>query len=129
RTLLGINSPASEENIDPNSRGFNGRSLNSGEQYNNPETLNKDCIQKNTGDYCFTNHSKKKLKVNLTSIGNGTKTLTLDIGQTQCFYELTAIAWNYLFQEVVEGPYMGPPFKGEGQIRIEKCKSKTFEIR
>ncbi|MBK6903351.1 MAG: hypothetical protein IPH04_11225 [Saprospirales bacterium] len=45
--LLGINVPSSGGGVDNNAnRGFN-RPLNSNEQYNNPETVNKECETKN----------------------------------------------------------------------------------
>src|SRR6185436_369767 len=65
--LLGINFSSSSpgnSNNNPN-RGFNSP-LNSNEQYNNPETVNRECEKNNTGDICFHNSSPFKINIHLT---------------------------------------------------------------
>ncbi len=125
--LLGINVPSSGGGVDNNAnRGFN-RPLNSNEQYNNPETVNKECETKNTGDYCFTNNSSFKVGV---GVGMGQVpndyVMTLSPGQSQCFYSLLSKSYNYnVNKEFQPGKWNHEM----GQILVEKCKSKTFVIK
>jgi hypothetical protein len=102
-------------------RGFNGP-LNSNEQYNNPGTVSKDCETKGVGDFCFENRTKAKIYV---YVGSRTYDMTLDAGQTQCFYNLKSGSYNY----GISGHSLGYRDIGEGQILVEKCKSKTFTIK
>jgi len=132
--LLGINI----DNGDMVNRGFNNQPLNSGEDYNNPETVNDDCKEKGTGDYCFANYSTKALKVSVFRSGGGyINSLTLEPKQTQCFYDLKALTLDYeIVVPAVAGQtyYFGKSgaFKSifsSGQIKVEQCKSKTLEIK
>ena len=132
--LLGIN----KGNNDLANRGFNNQPLNSGEDYNNPETVKDDCKEKRTGDYCFANYSTKVLKVSIFRSGGGyINALTLDPKQTQCFYDLQASTLDYeIVVPAVAGQtyYFGKSgaFKSifsTGQIKVEQCKSKTLEIK
>lgn len=135
--LLGINVAVDGGNNNSN-RGFNGSPLNSGEQYNNPETVNKECENKNTGDYCFTNNSKYNVTVTLfNSNGNGiyyNKEMTLSPSQTQCFYSIPVSVANYAVRFLGindSNHYQNTNNKrdfSQGQINIEKCKSKSLTI-
>lgn len=126
--LLGVNSISNNRD----NRGFNSP-LNSNEQINNPETVNKDCATKNFGDYCFANSSKFFAKISLyvytTDNKRNDRYMTLAPGQTQCFYSLPS---NYTKSEYEikyykeDGNYAG---ESRGEILIEKCKSKTFTIK
>ena len=62
-------------------------------------------------------------------INNGeSKELTLAPGQTQCFYNLKAQEWEYKITKPSTSMYH-VNLIGEGQVLIEKCKSKTFLIK
>ena len=123
--LLGISTLDGSQNSLSN-KGFNNRPLNSNEFYNNPETVSKDCVTKNTGDYCFENKTKTKMIVQIYSPNKGGQRTTVDVGQTQCLYNLSAENWNYEISTGTQGNFAG---EGNGQILVEKCKSKTFIIR
>lgn len=129
--LLGINvsSSGSGANIGNADRGFN-RPLNSNEQYNNPGTVNKECETKKTGDYCFSNYTKDNLRIEI----NAKVVLTLKPGQTQCLYDLNAQAYSYKIlgekdKNYGQGTSYWGPIYAYGTALIEKCHSKTFEIR
>ncbi len=129
--LLGINIPNNDEENSSN-RGLN-TPLKSKENYNNPKTVNNDCETKNTGDYCFQNNTRYDLVVLLKygQIYNRTiASCTLKPSEKQCFYNLNKGPLNYYISvntktwtEAVNG------YKVNGQINIEKCKSKTFIIK
>ena len=149
--ILGIDiSSDSPDNNNGTNRGFNNTSLSSNEFYNNPETVNKFCEQKNTGNYCFKNGTNKKLKVFIgnkevrnVTLDNSSKNITLAPGQTQCLYDLDTKGWKYQIREATEvitrmvseaeaasnknAEYQFEPL--EGEILVEKCKSKTFVIK
>src|ERR1035437_3786919 len=126
RELLGINTGGSTSNGSSN-KGFN-RPLNSNESYNNPETVNQKCKEKNTGDYCFMNSTGNELNVFINwtlppQSGEQQHNITLSPGQTHCIYDICAGPHNY---EI--GGF--PNYRKEiGQINVEQCKSKTFEIK
>lgn len=117
-------------------RGFNNVPLNSNEVYNSPSSVSHSCETNNTGDYCFKNITTNDLVITITvspasntlngSVAyayNSPKTITLTPGQTQCFYNLTAVIHSYR----VTNPRINYPV-GQGEIQVEKCKSKTFVI-
>ena len=118
--LLGINVSSSNNagNTGNSDRGFN-RPLNSNEQYNNPTTVNKECETKSIGDFCFENRRGKQVEVYDNSRN---KTMMLAPSQTQCYYN--AVAGNYNYR-IDENGYV----IAQGQILVEKCKSKTFTIK
>ncbi len=132
-SLLGINVSGSVSNTN---RGFNNRPLNSNEDYNNPELVNKACENSNTGDYCFCNTTNDNFIVSLNA--NGTA-LQLSPGQTQCLYNLAAKSYTYhimgdhdygrggLTIYGVSSKYWY--VHGTGQFLVEKCKSKSFTIK
>ena len=129
--LLGININSDNANLN---RGFNNQPINSSEDYNNPGTVNPDCKEKNTGDYCFVNNTKLTLIVRIKRYTE----LTLNPGQTQCFYNQLAGTYNYTIHEKGGVEYgqvyysygnAVKPFTRAGQISIEQCKSKTFTIK
>ncbi len=133
--LLGINVETNGTKNNSN-RGFNNRPLNSNENYNNPETVNKDCETNNTGDYCFTNNTQHKLQIDITGTEKYNRnSLTLDAGQTQCFYNLIVQPYNFSY---VQLDYVNNSrdyrtynnrIEARGQIFVEKCKSKTLIIK
>ena len=95
---------------------------------------NPNCRQDNTGDYCFTNTTKLNLTIQLEV--RNQSALTVDPGQTQCFYNLTGGAYEYSIYETRygKGPYYVPPgvrapYYINGQVYIEQCKSKIFNIK
>jgi len=129
--LLGINVPSanSETNNNNSNRGFN-RPLNSNENINNSETVNKECEDKNIGDYCFEDKSNKSVKVSLRihrggfiydNFGN----MELSPNQTQCFYNKEARSYMYSIGDTTDSNKI----LGNGEILVEKCKSKTFTIK
>lgn len=122
--LLGINVLSSSDTTKTNNsnRGFN-RPINSSENINNPGTVNKECETKNTGDYCFENASNVQILVTLNFIDDR---MTLSPGQTQCFYNKKATSYNYQVTKIVQDSYRSA---GEGEILVEKCKSKTFTYK
>lgn len=140
--LLGVN--FSQENINSQSPnlGFNDQPLNSNEHYNNPATVNSDCKEKKSGDYCFF-HSRKDTTFYIQLIPNGAKgdtkwTMTLTPGQTQCFYELPVGVYNYWIKFRATGAAaVQSKFSGgdgmithlKGQITVNQCRSKTYTIR
>lgn len=138
-TLLGIN-VGSNNSIN---RGFNAQPLNSSEQYNNPETVNKNCINNNTGDYCFYNKTSKNLSVTINGLQkNFHQEISISPGQTQCLYGMPVGSATYYIVEksnysggysagsgvVFNGPTVNK-YTANGQINIEQCKSKTFIIQ
>jgi len=125
--LLGINLP-NNSSPDGGNRGFN-NPVKSGENYNNPETVNKDCEKNNTGDYCFENQYNKQVKIYIFAEGQrGTDLyLTLSIGQTQCFYNLKA--GNYTYRVTIGDIGYYRYDIAQGQFLVDKCKSKTFFIK
>ncbi|MBK7106649.1 MAG: hypothetical protein IPH62_15350 [Ignavibacteriae bacterium] len=134
-SLLGINIETNTGKNNSN-RGFNDRPLNSNEDYNNPETVNKECEIKNTGDYCFTNSTVLKISLQISSTEYPFKhfKMTLEPGQTQCFYDLVAqtYEYNYHQENYNPGAFYRKNEKDKtrsGQILVEKCKSKTFIIK
>lgn len=136
--LLGINIIATDNNT--TNRGFN-NPINSGENYNNPETVNKECETKNEGDYCFSNNTKLKLEISIKqgnyAFGSNQFNMTLEPGQTQCFYNIKAGTYSYTIYEFGKrlkpyspnGAKLPPYFSREGQIKVEKCASKTNIIK
>ncbi len=109
-------------------KGFN-RPLSSDESYNNPETVNRDCEIKNTGDYCFKNNTKYNVRVEVFDKGSSNQSsLTLNSNQTQCLYNLKSSSMAYKTWIYNGAKPLGYDFK-KGQILVEKCKSKTFVIQ
>lgn len=142
--LLGINTTLSSGSSDANNsnRGFNNIPINSNENYNNPETVNKECEINKTGDYCFTNKTSKNLVVDVYYDAYAASTLTLGANQTQCFYNIAEGSKNYFVSEPrgmnasynivtrADGTSATPQtYSANGQINIERCKSKTFIIK
>lgn len=128
-SLLGIKGSSNTGGSNEN-RGFNNQPLNSNEAYNNPETVSKECLEKNTGDYCISNHTKNKLKVEIFIEGNPRYykgDFTLESGETQCIYSILSRPYNYTIKYLNSNGYYTD--WREGSIVIEKCKSKTFTVK
>lgn len=130
-----------KQNQGSSSRGFNNVPLNSNEQYNNPETAGAECEKNNWGTYCFENATQHSVEVSLSCVWCQTKALTLDPGQTNCFYRLDVSKdYEYDIKNVAESSNNNRPgYNGHfpqattsdkhGQVLVEKCKSKTFVIK
>lgn len=146
--LLGINISSSSNNaasINANNRGFNNVPLNSGENYNNPETVDKSCATNNTGDFCFKNNTNKRIQLRTkpSSSSNDRQCssknyndIIIEVGETKCMYSLSACPTYYYVVKEATGMGGKPRFPigtsdhyTQGQILIEQCKSKTLEIR
>lgn len=127
-SVLGVNIESGSGDLNPH-RGFNSP-LNSGEQYNNPGTVSKECEGKNLGDYCFTNNFNFKVRVSIV-LPNGYDSITLSPKQTQCVYNYTAKDYKYtVFNDSVKkGSWGLAPTLTEGKILVEKCKSKTIILK
>ncbi|MBK9542612.1 MAG: hypothetical protein IPO49_09910 [Bacteroidetes bacterium] len=145
--VLGINTAASGgiSNVNNSNRGFNNVPLNSNENYNNPETVNKSCETRNTGDFCFKNGTNVRLKVTIYAVHDNSdkecsdrnmNSIILEVGETKCLYGLYSCVANYYVVKESKGGMNGMWFPistsdryTQGQIMIEKCKSKTLEIK
>lgn len=128
-TLLGISPIDGSQNTTSN-RGFNNRPLNSNESYNNPGTVSQECEKNDTGDYCFTNITKMTLNVyHSNKYGGFVEYLTLNPGETQCFYNLKSGSYSYVVTK--KDGYVGyrNNWLYTGNILVERCKSKTFTIK
>jgi len=136
--LLGINISNNDAGSSGN-RGFN-TPIKSGENINNPGTVNSECETNNTGDYCFTNNTNRLLYIEVRKIVSrqigermypGQQSIgevTLDVGQTQCFYDIVATSYVYITDISPDTGHRSSTEK-EGRFRVEKCKSKTFVIK
>ncbi len=129
RELLGLGQASSN-------RGFNGQSINSNENYNNSNSVSKECEINNTGDFCFQNNTKFKARVEIYNDKRNSSyktTLTLQPGETQCAYNSSTMACKYYIWILGVNPNVNPNFPNanefrQGQVLVEKCKSKTFVI-
>lgn len=132
-------------------KGFNNSPLNSNEQINNPETVNKKCETINSGDYCFQNKTNRNLRVRVWDLrGQVPISISVSPGQTQCVYELpegahiyevdepnpptqqqsSSLQWHTSsnnYQTNNQPTYR--PYRAQGQVKVEKCQSKTFNIQ
>jgi hypothetical protein len=130
--LLGINISNNDAGSSGN-RGFN-TPIKSGENINNPGTVNSECETNNTGDYCFTNNTNTLLYIMVyrripdSYISGYLGEITVDKGQTQCFYDAQAATYTYSI-DIHQSTGHSSSTAKTGQIRIEKCKSKTFIIK
>jgi hypothetical protein len=119
-------------------RGFNSP-LTTGEQYNNPQTVDRDCETKNFGDFCFKNSHGKTIELYLTYKLSGSKGVgyfeaIIQREQTQCFFELEAKPMRWIAKAEQTMQTRGTEYTrvktfDSGQVQIEKCKSKTLTIR
>ncbi|HWB64824.1 MAG TPA: CsgG/HfaB family protein [Chitinophagales bacterium] len=136
--LLGINCTGENNNQAVNnstsSRGFNAP-VQSGENYNNPETVSKDCEGKNFGDYCFENKKDALLEITYAkpeTSWNTLGTLRISPGQTQCIYQLASGVYDFDIIVFSYTPsihsYTTRTANLKGQFLVEKCKSKTYSI-
>jgi len=134
--LLGINiNGRSLADNNFGTRGFNSP-LKTGENYNDPNTVNKDCETNNTGDYCITNNKNFLIQFNYWAKGKGNnrKTISIEPGQTVCLYNLDSGVWYYEYKDLPIMRRHGSVQWEEnveisGQFLVEKCKSKTFVIK
>ncbi|MCU0390507.1 MAG: CsgG/HfaB family protein [Thermoflexibacter sp.] len=137
-------------------QGYN-RPLNSNESYNNPETVNPQCKEKNFGDLCFYNTLKYKVEIGIFWTEDGghyyhQKTIGLYPNETQVFYNITSkqiikyriidpaknssikkgysICWQCGSPSVLITPdYPDMGVIRYGEINVEQCKSKTYTIK
>ena len=96
---------------------------------NLPSKDKQGCEASNTGDYCFVNNSNRVVYVTVYG-GNkrGQGEASIDIGQTQCYYNLEATSYDYVIGGKRWTWYMSDAERN-GKIQVEKCKSKTFIIK
>lgn len=88
----------------------------------------KGCESKNTGDYCFENKTNKVMYVCLFILGKWWKEVAVEIGQTQCFYDRDAAAYDYVIGSKRYTWYKSDAERS-GEILVEACKSKIFVIK
>jgi len=127
--LLGITVGAGENS---SNKGFNNRPLNSNESYNNPETVSKDCEKNDTGDYCFANQTNQELTVYHSNNYGGLDTgdiLMLKPGETLCFYNLKSGNYKFVITKRNQSAGYRSNWLYSGNFLVEKCKSKTFNIK
>jgi hypothetical protein len=131
--LLGINI---SDNNPAGNRGFNSP-VKSGENYNNPNTVNKDCENKSTGDYCFINQKNFMIEIHYNKghrSAFSSDVITIEPGQTSCLYDISSGPWYYYYIDETKKAYSGGYYTGSsvsisGQFLVEKCKSKTVTIK
>jgi hypothetical protein len=94
----------------------------------NKEDEKKPCEENNTGNFCFKNNSSIALDVKVfdSSTSGTPKRLTLNVGQTQCFYDLSAKALTYQAWDS-PGSNWGSKY-AEGQFLVVQCETDTFVI-
>lgn len=131
-SLLGIHISNNDGGSSTN-RGFN-TPIKSGVNYNNPGTVDRECEKNNTGDFCFLNETKGTIYVYVSE-----RYLTLPIQlqlyankisiasrETSCLYNTKA---KVLYYSVTLSQSSRAQIWKSGQIRVEKCKSKTLTIK
>ena len=129
--LLGINIP--NKNGSLSNRGFN-TPIKSGENYNNPGTVNSDCEQNNTGDFCFLNETQYTIYVYVSErylkypveLNLYASKISVDSRETSCLYNTKA---KVLYYAVRLSQSSSAQIWKSGQISVEKCKSKTLTIK
>ena len=135
--LLGINiSNNSTTSNKFENRGFNSP-LKSGENYNDPNTVNKDCETNNTGDYCITNNKNFFIQLTYWNNSGYRRDISIEPGQTVCLYNLKSGVWEYEYDDlpIIRKSGLNNKYQWEervvihGQFLVEKCKSKTFIIK
>jgi hypothetical protein len=113
--------------------------MEAAEQQNEPK--NKECSEKNLGDYCFSNNSSFAKTYSSTAsvklcYGNNCQTIIVSPGESQCVYNMPCGIYTYyiLFDKL--GPSLPRPtysgaatYQYTGQIKVEQCKSKNYIIR
>lgn len=107
----------------------------------NEPPVKKDCIEKNTGDYCFINDGsfalQYKVPIDVTiflSDGNSVNA-TIQPGEKECAFNLPCGSYTYyaLLQRV--GPDVRVQYTGRGaytstgQVRVERCKTNVINLR
>ncbi len=102
-------------------------------------TVNQDCEKNNTGDYCFYNNSKNVLKVFVTIVkiespstihpyNDPNDYILLKPGQSKCIYNITA-GTKATFRALIDDSNNLPETYDNGNFLVEKCKSKTYNIK
>jgi hypothetical protein len=148
-SLLGINVPSSNQsNRSLSNRGFNAP-INSNEQFNNPTTVSGDCEVKKSGDYCFYNSTNHELTVtvNYNYIPSGwtfpnyttrESKFTLKSGESKCVTDILSLRGrrpNHFEASFYDqsssgfGLAVGTVIIAQGDLKVEQCKSKTYNIR
>jgi TolB-like protein len=136
-SLLGINYAPSNDNSNiasnniGGSRGFN-TPVQSGENYNNPSTVNSECANKQYGDYCFYNDNDFECSLDYVNVKDrgslfANKTIIIRPKQTVCLYQLSKGVFEYTGRIKDTNESYG--FRDiSGQFIVEQCKSKTYTI-
>ena len=140
--LLGINCSTANSNSSQRatnnigSRGFNAP-VQSGEDYNNPETVNNNCKTQNFGDYCFENQKGVQVIIYYKPKDYNCKTCTsgelhIEAGKMQCLYQLGTGAYHmdirYPPSPSASRYSWGTAPDIEGDFLVEQCKSKTYTL-
>jgi hypothetical protein len=127
---LGIQISETEvKNTNNPNKGFN-RPLNSNEQFNNSGTVSRECEKKNTGDYCFYYSGLENIMVFVykKELNNDNPPeiarFSLKEKESKCIYNIPA--GSYFFMVMLNNSSYG---QDSGDFLIEKCKSKTYNIK
>lgn len=100
--------------------------------------LDEECETNNTGDYCFENRTQYEVTVTLYAgtFERYSRTIpehfsiTLQPKQTECFYNLKAMSMEFsAVAKVNHGWTSSIIFSRKGNVKVEKCKSKTFIVQ
>jgi hypothetical protein len=143
-SLLGVNIATNSSNNSLANRGFNAP-LNSNEQRNDPNTVDSDCEKNKTGDYCFYNGTKYELSMEVeygyVNRGwvrafdtPGRVKFILKPGESRCVTEILAGGGtkNHFvatFKYTASYGLQQDKIIDEGDFRVQKCKSLTYNIR
>jgi len=132
-------------------RGFN-HPVNSNEDYNNSQTVSRDCEKTFSGDYCFYNASSYDLSIHVSYgyiPGNwtypnqtiGSSVFTLKPKESKCVYGVLAkgsVTKNHFqaYKLITQTSVIGrtdytteDDLEDQGDFIVEQCKSKTYSIR
>ncbi|MFD0797041.1 FlgO family outer membrane protein [Maribacter chungangensis] len=131
-------------------KGFN-TPLNSNETINDPNTVDKNCKQNMTGDFCFSNALNEKVIVRIAHYRdakyhhqNTYKLIILNAKETKCVYGLINRPFNFYIasfkdfenSEKFRGKELNLSYhpyykflKDKGELKVETCRSKTYTIK
>ena len=95
----------------------------------------QDCEKNNTGDYCFTNNTNIDIIIGLYDVGNNSyqeweakKKAKILIGESACLYEIpNGIMVYKVFGQIIYNNNNWA-IATEGEIKVEKCTSKSLSI-
>jgi TolB-like protein len=144
--ILGIDFFESNTTSNNNAnRGYN-KPINSNEQYNNSSIVKKECETNKTGDYCFYNGTKQEIVLFFCNqytqcepLNFGAEYIILKPKESKCFYDLSDNG-VYKFNAFSKPEHSRDDHEfrmyctpsallDQGNIKVEKCKSKTYTIK